>query len=81
MPEHTLEISGSLVVLVGSFNPAIFHPEWFARNGLLGPRTWDIMSSRRFHRQRSRSSLNSHPVVGVRARCEAEWHDSDLLET
>jgi hypothetical protein len=35
MPEHTLEISGSSVVLVGSFNPAIFHPEWFARNGLL----------------------------------------------
>jgi hypothetical protein len=35
MPEHTLEISGATIVLVGSFNPAIFHPEWFAKNELL----------------------------------------------
>ena len=35
MPEPTLEINGASVVMVGSFNPAIFHPEWFARNGLL----------------------------------------------
>jgi hypothetical protein len=35
MPEYTLEVSGASIVLVGSFNPAIFHPEWFARNGLL----------------------------------------------
>jgi hypothetical protein len=37
MPEHTLEINGASIVLVGSFNPAIFQPEWFARNGLLPP--------------------------------------------
>jgi hypothetical protein len=35
MPEPKLEISGASVVLVGSFNPAIFQPEWFARNNLL----------------------------------------------
>jgi hypothetical protein len=35
MPDHTLEISGASIVLAGSFNPAIFHPEWFSRNGLL----------------------------------------------
>ncbi len=35
MPEATLEISAASIVLVGSFNPAIFQPEWFARNGLL----------------------------------------------
>jgi hypothetical protein len=35
MPEPTLEINGASIVLVGSFNPAIFQPEWFARNGLL----------------------------------------------
>ena len=35
MSEYTLEINGASIVLVGSFNPAIFQPEWFARNGLL----------------------------------------------
>jgi hypothetical protein len=29
------EISGSSIVLIGSFNPAIFHPQWFARQGLI----------------------------------------------
>jgi hypothetical protein len=37
MDDRIPEISGSTVVLVGSFNPAIFQPEWFARNGLLSP--------------------------------------------
>ena len=29
------EFENCSVVLVGSFNPAIFHPEWFVRQGLL----------------------------------------------
>src|SRR5712692_636067 len=29
------EISGSASTLIGSFNPKIFQPEWFARRGLL----------------------------------------------
>jgi hypothetical protein len=29
------EISGSTIVLIGSFNPKIFQPEWFARQQLL----------------------------------------------
>ena len=45
MPDYTLEISGaSIVLLLGSFNPAIFHPEWFSRNGLL-PRGKSITRS------------------------------------
>lgn len=35
MPEPSLEISAASVVLIGSFNPRIFQPEWFARQGLL----------------------------------------------
>jgi hypothetical protein len=35
MADYELKLSGASVVLVGSFNPAIFQPEWFARNGLL----------------------------------------------
>jgi hypothetical protein len=30
-----LELTGSAIVLVGSFNPTIFQPEWFARQGLI----------------------------------------------
>lgn len=36
MTERIPEISGATVVLVGSFNPMIFQPAWFARQELLG---------------------------------------------
>jgi hypothetical protein len=36
MPELPLpELDGTSLVLVGAFNPRIFHPAWFVRNGLL----------------------------------------------
>jgi hypothetical protein len=35
MPDHRPEISAHSVVLLGNFNPAIFHPQWFARQGLI----------------------------------------------
>jgi hypothetical protein len=35
MPSPTLEVSGSAIVLLGAFNPAIFQPQWFAKQGLL----------------------------------------------
>jgi hypothetical protein len=35
MSSQTPELENCTVVLLGSFNPAIFHPEWFIRMGLL----------------------------------------------
>jgi len=35
MPDPIPEISGGTIVLLGSFNPKIFQPEWFARQQLL----------------------------------------------
>ena len=35
MPAATLQEEGLTVIFVGSFNPAIFHPEWFARMGVI----------------------------------------------
>ncbi len=35
MPGRIPEITTSSIILVGSFNPTIFQPEWFARQGLL----------------------------------------------
>jgi hypothetical protein len=37
MPLRLPEIDAASVVLVGSFNPSIFQPQWFARQGLLPP--------------------------------------------
>jgi hypothetical protein len=36
-PFGTLEYDNVSVVILGKFNPAIFHPQWFARFNLLGP--------------------------------------------
>lgn len=30
-----IDLISSYIVLFGSFNPAIFHPEWFERYGIL----------------------------------------------
>lgn len=35
MPDPVREIVGTNIVLLGSFNPSIFQPAWFAREGLL----------------------------------------------
>ncbi len=35
MSERIPEINGASIALTGSFNPKIFQPEWFARQGLL----------------------------------------------
>src|SRR5687767_12874321 len=35
MPERSPEINGMSIVLIGNFNPAIFHSAWFAKFGLL----------------------------------------------
>src|SRR5258708_5927832 len=42
MPERTSEINGAAIVLLGSFNPAIFQPEWFARQKLLPQTEVDV---------------------------------------
>ena len=33
---QSIEAEGLDVIVVGSFNPAIFHPEWFLRHNLIG---------------------------------------------
>ena len=40
MPK-TLEIDSASIVILGSFNPAIFHPSWFKANGLIKPEEAD----------------------------------------
>ena len=40
MPK-TLEIDSASIIILGSFNPAIFHPIWFKANGLIKPEEAD----------------------------------------
>ena len=35
MARHVLEVNSASIVLTGSFNPAIFQPEWFVRQNLM----------------------------------------------
>jgi hypothetical protein len=35
VPARPKEFEGCSIVALGSFNPAIFHPQWFVRNGLI----------------------------------------------
>jgi hypothetical protein len=35
MHKPQLELNAHSIVLIGAFNPAIFHPQWFGRQGLL----------------------------------------------
>ena len=41
MPQRKPELAGASIVLLGSFNPSIFHPSWFARQNLISPEEAD----------------------------------------
>lgn len=51
MAEWMPEISGRAVVLVGSFNPKIFQPEWFSRQGLMSQSEADAAEIKIIHQQ------------------------------
>ena len=41
MPQRRSEVARPAIVLLGSFNPSIFHPSWFARQNLISPEEAD----------------------------------------
>jgi len=45
------EISGVSIVLVGSFNPPIFHPEWFAKHSLISDKEKEAAEIAIIHRE------------------------------
>lgn len=63
------EIFGSTIVAVGSFNPAIFSPDWFEKNKLIGPQDADV--ARQFP-----NLLVSRQVASF----EIEWFGVQVLE-
>ena len=45
------DVSGVEIVLVGSFNPPIFHPEWFAKYGIINSAEKDAAEIELIHRE------------------------------
>lgn len=63
------EIFGSTIVALGSFNPAIFSPDWFEKNQLIGTQDADV--ARQFP-----NLIVSHQVTSF----ETEWFGLQVLE-
>jgi hypothetical protein len=51
MPQPILEISGSAIVMLGTFNPAILQPQWFAKQELLPEEEADSANIQIIHQQ------------------------------
>jgi hypothetical protein len=54
----TPEIDGASIVLIGSFNPPIFQPEWFARHEILGTEDANAANIEIIHPQMAAFSLS-----------------------
>jgi hypothetical protein len=66
---YSAEIFGSSIVLVGSFNPAIFTPDWLEQHKLIGSGDADYART-------AENLLVSHQVTV----CETEWFALQVLE-
>jgi hypothetical protein len=62
------EIEGLAVVLVGSFNPTIYQPEWFARMGLI--RDEEVMKDSKI--EVIHSEIVSHTIGSIKIQAQSE---------
>jgi len=63
------------IVLVGSFNPAIFHPEWLARNGLISSADLENAQVEVVHPDLARFSVGWAKLEVVKERFVVRTHD------
>lgn len=68
------EVSGIAIVIVGSFNPAIFHPSWLIANGVEDAQPEDAIKVDVVHREISRFSVGntSYFIDGERLQIQTE---------
>ena len=64
------------VVVVGSFNPMIFNPDWFIRHGLMSPSDMDENQIEIIHREISKFSMGWLSVEIVNNRFLARTNDA-----
>jgi len=57
MSDNKPEISGASIILLGSFNPSIFQPMWFAAHNLISKQEGESAGTRVVHAQVSSFSV------------------------
>lgn len=65
MPHLTPHMREASIVVTGAFNPAIFHPEWFLRMGILGENDVDVNGLEVVHRELSKFPLFNGGMLEV----------------
>jgi hypothetical protein len=68
MPDMTPEISSVAIVLVGSFNPAIFHPSWFSANGIIAGSQLDSAETKIVTQELSQMTIDTLDILISRNR-------------
>jgi len=74
------EMTGSNIVLVGSFNPSIFQPAWFKANNLLRPQECDAAKIELIHPEISSFSIDWLKISVFLNRFSVETADAHHFE-
>ena len=74
------KIYGHTIVLVGSFNPKIFHPAWFASQELIGKKESDDAEIQIIHQDLATFQLNWLKFQVTREKMIAETIQDGFLE-
>lgn len=74
------KIYSHTIVLVGSFNPKIFHPAWFAAEGLIGKKEAEEADIQIIHQDMAIFQLNWLKVEVTRVRMIIETVQDGFLE-
>ena len=73
-------LDGGSIVLVGRFNPAIFHPLWFAKQGLISDSEAETAEVQLLHPEVASFSLDWLGVQVIKERFTAATADAAHLE-
>lgn len=80
MPNYSLESESANIVLVGSFNPAIFHPDWLLRHDLISKDDHKGAKVEIIHNQLSKFSLEWLLIDVLHEKFVARTDDSSYFD-
>lgn len=80
MPNYSLESEATSIVLVGSFNPAIFHPDWLLRHDLISKDDHKGAKVEIVHNQLSKFSLEWLIIDVLHEKFVARTDDSSYFD-
>ncbi len=74
------EIEEASIVVLGDFNPAIFHPLWFANNGLIRPQEAEAANTEIVHREVAAFAVDWLVINVTQARFQAQTKQGPYYE-